>query len=104
MQLLTTLNLVTMGEYGEIGYYIKVSNSDEQSGNDRMRIKKEVKKEQRQPLFQFRYNERNGKFVREIRDPNEEKKTGKVQNWFENRNVIQSKFFALILSLGPGQS
>ena len=97
-QLQTTLNLVTMGEYGEVGYFVRVQPLEEQ-GADRLRVKKDVKKELRQPLFQFRYNERNGKFVREIRDSADEKKP-KGFDWLENRRNVQSKpVFVLTVQL-----
>ncbi len=49
-----------------------------------MRIKKDIKKDVKQPLFQFRYDERSGKFIREIKNINEDKKQDKT-NWFEER-------------------
>lgn len=53
-----------------------------------MRVKRDIRKDVKQPLFQFRYDERKGKFLRELRDPHDDKKVGRA-NWLEERHKYE---------------
>ena len=68
LEFMCHLNPIVMGELGEIGWYIKLEEI-----NDKNSMKKNMTKHQsnkikiKQPLFQFRYEAVEGKFIREIR-------------------------------------
>lgn len=57
-----------MGELGEIGWYLKLESLTG-SKITGIGVRKERQKDKlKQPLFQFRYEPQNGRFIRELRD------------------------------------
>ena len=62
------MNSILMGELGEIGWYLRLeSQSDKSRYNGGPRKEKE-RERIRQPLFQFRYEGKSGKFIRELKE------------------------------------
>jgi len=60
---------VSMGELGVIAYYLKLEPMVDKSSNRNNGIRKEKERERiKQPLFQFRYDGYNGKFIRELKE------------------------------------
>ena len=80
------MNSITMGELGEIGWYLKLESiSDKNRYNGAMRKEKE-RERIRQPLFQFRYDGKSGKFIREM------KENSSVDNATKDPNFINGYF------------
>ena len=57
-----------MSDLGEIGWYLKLENIDAQKQIMNQKQGGKEKERLRQPLFQFRFNPFNGKFIREIKE------------------------------------
>lgn len=57
-----------MGELGEIGWYLKLDPSNDKKALTSPNKKEKEKERIRQPLFQFRYDPYDGKFIREIKE------------------------------------
>ena len=53
-----------MGDMGEIGWYVKLETLNQAKHSKKNKEKDKIK----QPLFQFRFEERSGKFIREIKE------------------------------------
>lgn len=59
------MSSISMGELQDIGWYLKLEQMPDKKGDDRrVREKERVK----QPLFQFRYDGINGKYIRELKE------------------------------------
>jgi hypothetical protein len=70
-----TLNPILMGVFGEIGYSIRLDLLKIGDGQEKKR-----RESVRQPLFQFRFDIYEGKFVRELKDAN--------QAFLNNKNPV----------------
>lgn len=71
LQLSCHMNPINMGELGEIGWYLKLELMQDKSrfGGGAPQLRKDKERERiRQPLFQFRYEGKTGKYVREIKE------------------------------------
>lgn len=77
-----------MGELGEIGWYLKLEAVADKSKN--LNKKDKDKERIKQPLFQFRYNPHNGKFIREL------KESLLVDNASKDPNFINGKWQNMI--------
>ncbi len=68
LQLSCHMNTISMGELGEIGWYLKLEQVQDKNrfGNQQKRDKEREKV--RQPLFQFRYDGKSGKYIRELKE------------------------------------
>lgn len=78
------MNTITMGELGEIGWYLKLEAV--QDKNNRVQLKERERERIKQPLFQFRYEGKTGKFIREI------KENASVDNAIKDPNFINGLF------------
>lgn len=67
------LNSICMGELGEIGWYVKLETIAGKQTVKRNRDRDIIK----QPLFQFRFEDRTGKFVREIKEKTSDENASK---------------------------
>jgi len=66
IRFLCYLNPITFMEFGEVGYYLKLEHL--QDKKQAMTTRKENHRDKvKQPLFQFRFDIEQGKFVRELR-------------------------------------
>jgi len=70
-----TLSPILMGVFGEIGYSIRLDLLKIGDGQEKKR-----RESVRQPLFQFRFDIYEGKFVRELKDAN--------QTFLNNKNPV----------------
>jgi hypothetical protein len=63
------MNPICMGELGEIGWYLKLELISDKARYLATSQRKDKERERiKQPLFQFRYEGKTGKFVREIKE------------------------------------
>lgn len=61
------MNTISMGELGEIGWYLKLEAAQDKTRFNQQKRDKEREKI-KQPLFQFRYEHKTGKYIRELKD------------------------------------
>ncbi len=85
IQLSCHMNTICMGELGEIGWYLKLELAQEKTRQGQQRKDRE-KERIRQPLFQFRYEGKTGKFIREI------KENASVDNAVKDPNFLTGFF------------
>jgi hypothetical protein len=91
MQLTCHLNTIQMGELGVIGYYLKLEHLSEKGTRNPGGQRKEKERERiKQPLFQFRYDGKNGKFIREIKDS-----SSNFDNALKDPNFVNGYFTTL---------
>jgi hypothetical protein len=87
------MNPINMGELGEIGWYLKLELMQDKSrfgGN--VSSQRKDKERIKQPLFQFRYDGKTGKYVREIKEhagiDNALKDPNFLNGFFNDPNVM----------------
>lgn len=78
-----SLNEITMGGIGHIGYYVKLEAIEPTQRQNKKILKEKIKV----PLFQFRYDLDEGRYIREIKDSFLSEDGGK------NRDFLNGKMF-----------
>ena len=68
LQFTCHLNAIVMGEVGEIGWHLKLESLADKNGKGQGQRKEKEKERIKQPLFQFRYDQKTGRFIREIKE------------------------------------
>ena len=79
------MNTITMGELGEIGWYLKLEAVQDKNRGSEQRKERE-RERIKQPLFQFRYEGKTRKFIREIKD------NASVDNATKDPNFVNGFF------------
>lgn len=86
IQLTCHLNSIQMGELGVIGHYLKLEAAQEKNGRHPGQRKEKERERIKQPLFQFRYDGKSGKFIREIKD------SASIDNATKDPNFVNGYF------------